>query len=221
MNHRWIVAASLVFVLGRAVSAGAEGIAVGGGVGTLGFGVGLTGRLADTVNIRATFHPGPNFNYEGTSDDVEYEFDLRLLSAGGQLDFHPGGGGFHLSGGVLLNRNKLDAVGAPAGSYDIGDTTYTGAQVGSLRGAIEFKDASPYVGLGFGNAVGKGKRLGLVFDLGVVFVGSPEVDLSATGPAASDPGFQQDLAEEEQRVSDDLKAFKYYPILSLGLTYQF
>ena len=55
----------------------------------------------------------------------------------------------------------------------------------------------------------------------VVFVGAPEVDLTATGPVASDPGFQQDLAEEEQKVSDDLEPFKYYPIVSLGLTYQF
>lgn len=221
MRQRWGVAAFACLVCSSAAQASAGGVAVSGEAGTLGFGVGLTGRLARTLNLRAVFHPGPTLSYSGTSGDDEYDFELQLRSAGGQLDWHPGGGGFHLSGGVILNRNKLDGTGTSPDSYTIGDNTYTVAQVGTLRSAIDFKKAAPYAGIGFGNAVGEGKHLGVVFDLGVVFAGSPRVALTATGPIAGNATFQQDLASEEQSLSDDLKAFKYYPVLSLALSYQF
>jgi len=82
---------------------------------------------------------------------------------------------------------------------------------------------APYLGLGFGNAVGKGKRLTFVFDLGVMFQGFPRAKLDAQGPKAGDAGFRADLRQFERDINDDLhkQYLKYYPVLSLGLAYQF
>jgi hypothetical protein len=93
--------------------------------------------------------------------------------------------------------------------------------VGSLGGEIKFKDLAPYLGVGFGNAVAAGKKIGISLDLGVAFVGSPNLELNATGPIAGDPAFRADLAEEEADVEESLSDFKLYPILSLAITYKF
>ena len=54
-----------------------------------------------------------------------------------------------------------------------------------------------------------------------MFQGSPTANLSATGPIASDPGFQADLAKEENNLQDDLDNFEYYPVISIGFNYRF
>jgi hypothetical protein len=210
-----------VLVFAGVVPGQASNIAIGARASTLGFGAEMTGRLSKEFNIRAALHPLPSFSYTGTESDVEYEFDIQLLSAMAGLDWHPGGGGFHLSGGLLLNRNKVDANGRAAGSYDIGGRTYSGAQVGSLRGKLTFKDLAPYAGLGFGNAVNPQKKIGIGLDLGVVFSGSPTLDLTASGPISGDAQFQRDLDQEERDAQDDLSQFKVYPIVSVSITYRF
>ena len=217
---RLAVAAAL-FMAAGGVPAGAADVAIGAKASTLGFGIDLTGRLARTLNARAALHPGPSYSHSATESDIEYEFEIQLLSASAGLDWHPGGGGFHLSGGFVLNRNEVDALARPTGNYEIGGTTYSSAQVGALRGTLAFKDLAPYAGLGFGNAVGSGKKLGITFDLGLVFAGSPKVDLAATGPIASNASFQRDLDEEEAEVEDEISTFKYYPLVSLAITYKF
>jgi len=223
MGRAWLrgTLASAVLVFAGVVPGQASNIAIGAKASTLGFGVDLTGRLSRELNVRAALHPLPSFSYTGTESDVEYEFDVQLLSATAGLDWHPGGGGFHLSGGFLLNRNEVDAVGRAAGSYDIGGNSYSGAQVGSLRGTLGFKDLSPYAGIGFGNAVSPDKKVGIGLDLGVVFSGSPTVELTASGPISGNAQFQRDLDSEEQDLRKDLSEFKYYPIVSLVITYRF
>jgi hypothetical protein len=55
----------------------------------------------------------------------------------------------------------------------------------------------------------------------VAFIGSPDVDLSATGPIASNPDFMANLAEEEREINNDLEDFKFYPVLCMSLFYRF
>ena len=121
-----------------------------------------------------------------------------------------------------MNNNKIDLKAEAATSYDIGGQTYTPAQVGTLTGKLDFRKISPYLGLGWGNAVGTDKKWGLALDLGLVLSGSPNVDLSTTGGLlTSDAAFQADLAREEAQLKDDISFFKYYPALSIGVSYRF
>jgi hypothetical protein len=59
----------------------------------------------------------------------------------------------------------------------------------------------------------------------VVFQGSPKARLDAAcGPALSAGAcaqLQADVAAEQARIEDELKSFKYYPVLNLGLTVGF
>lgn len=195
-------------------------VAVAVKASSLGAGVELLTR----VNSSVTFRVGGNafsYNYTTSQNDIDYDADLDLSSVSAIVDWHPFKGGFRISAGVLSNDNSIDVDAKSSATYTIGDTTYTGGEVGSLTGSVDFDSVVPYVGFGWGNAFGEDKRIGLVFDVGVVFQGTPDVDLTANGTLADDSGFLTDLAEEEQDLQDKLDEFKYYPVLSLGMTYRF
>lgn len=186
--------------------------------GTLGIGAELTKSVTPMVNVRVG---GSYFTYgfDGTEGDVSYDLDLKLKSLNLLVDFHPIlNRGLRLSAGMVLNNNGVDMVSRPTASYDIGGTTYTATDVGTINGAVDFKSFAPYVGIGWGNAAGG--RWGIAFDLGLALQGSPQVDLSATGPIASDAQFLSELRQEESQVQDDISGFKYYPVISLGLSFK-
>lgn len=85
---------------------------------------------------------------------------------------------------------------------------------------MDFKKVSPFFGFGIDTSLGKRKGLGFLFEIGVVLQGSPRVDLSADGPVKDDPAFLVELGKEEQSIEDDLKFFKVYPVIALGVTYK-
>ena len=89
-------------------------------------------------------------------------------------------------------------------------------------GRPENSNWAPYIGLGYGNVVlDADKTWGFVFDIGIMWQGSPSVALSANGTKAGDSTFQQDLAMEESDIQDDADVFRIYPVLSFGISYQF
>lgn len=61
-----------------------------------------------------------------------------------------------------------------------------------------------------------GNRWGFSANLGVMFAGSPKVELTAPDniPAG-------DVEAERKQLEDDLDWLNIYPVLSLGLSYQF
>ncbi|MEZ4483435.1 MAG: hypothetical protein R2864_02175 [Syntrophotaleaceae bacterium] len=196
-------------------------IALGIKASTLGAGAEATVGLCPSINLRA----GANafsFDFDANTSDIDYDVEADLLSFPVILDLHPfKESGFRISAGVLINKNKADAEGSSQSSYTIGDTVYTPEELGSLTGKIDFNSLAPYVGIGWGNAVGKDKRWSFSCDFGVVFQGDPKIDLVANGTLASDPNFQDDLAREKKELEDELDDYKYYPLISLGITYKF
>jgi hypothetical protein len=93
--------------------------------------------------------------------------------------------------------------------------------VGALSGKVDFDDIAPYVGIGWDTTFGKDNCFGLVFELGVLYQGSPDVNLVSSGPIASDPTFQAELAKETAALQDDLDEYKFYPVVAVGLSYRF
>lgn len=74
----------------------------------------------------------------------------------------------------LLQREglgKSDMIGAELGDYFIAPNP---ADNGDVKATIEVSSFRPYLGIGFGRAVPRG-RLGCQFDLGVQFWGTPKV----------------------------------------------
>ncbi|MCD4677617.1 MAG: hypothetical protein K8S18_16720 [Desulfobacula sp.] len=198
---------------------GAFGLAAKGG--TLGLGLESTMGVTDNINARL----GLNYfiyNYTGTESGVSYEFDLTLMSIPLLFDWHPNGSGFRLSAGAMFNGNKFEGTARPtSGNFDIDDGSYTTAQLTKLESEITFNAFSPYLGIGYGNAIGKARRWNFVLDLGIIYQGSPEVEFTATGPIASDAAFRSDLAAEKAQLESALESFQWYPVIMLGVSYKF
>ena len=210
----------VIFLFGVASTSFGQDTFIGLKGGLLGAGLDIERSFTDTISARVGINYLP-YDYNGTEDDIDYDFELKMLTLGVFLDWHPFKGSFRLTGGVMYNGNSLDAKAKSATTFDIGDNTYPGDQVGTLSGEIDFNDFAPYAGLGWNTAFGKDGHWGFIFELGVMFQGSPTAKLSATGPLASDPGFQADLSKEENNLQDDLDNFEYYPVISIGFNYRF
>ena len=135
-------------------------------------------------------------------------------------------GSFHLSAGLFHNGNKVTSVAKAENndSYSINGNTYSTSEVGSIYGSIDFRSAAPYLGLGWGNPIGKEKGWGFTSDLGVVFQGAPSSTLTNSGCVASAAicaQFYNDLNEENLNLEQKLSNFKYYPLLRIGVSYSF
>jgi hypothetical protein len=201
------------------VLAGTGDFGIGVKAGSLGAGAELSKAFSDKFSIGLGIN---SYNYKTarTESNVDYDFKFELQSVSLLGSYHPFGGAFRLTGGVLYNNNELKLDGKPsAGStYDINGVTYTASQVGTLTGKLTFNKTAPYLGVGWGNR--PGSKFGLSADIGVLYQGAPNLALSATG-ALSDPALASDLEQERKSTESDLSGLKWYPVLSVGLYFRF
>lgn len=209
-------------------SASAEDIAGALRVGTLGIGVDADFGLTDQLNLRVGYSA---FNYSDTlsSSDVDYDGDAKLRTATALLDWHPGGGGFRVSFGAVGSNTEIDVKAKSSNqTFDFNGQTFTASEVGTVRGNIKPGNSfGPYVGIGWGNAPRSSGRVAFLADLGVVYMGSPSVNLTATcGPAAPNGSLacsqlQNAVGQEERDLQDDADIYEWYPVASVGLAIKF
>lgn len=221
MRIRTIMAA-LIGALSIASSARA-GTGVTVDIGTTGLGAHVIVPIQPKLNVRF----GANFAKYSTTrntDDVDYDLKLALKSFDALLDYFPADGGFRVSGGAVYNGNKFDSSAKPSGgTYTLNNNTYPAASAGMIDGAIDFRKAAPYLGIGWGNAAAA-PGWGFVADLGVLFQGSPNSTLGNRGCTASTAicaRLATDLAVENVKLKDEMKNFKFYPVLRVGVSYGF
>jgi len=190
-------------------------------LGSQGIGLDVFRALAPRVNARAGFGLPSTFSFAETASGTGYDVKLALGGGHAGIDWHPFGGGFHLGGGILRTRHRFTLAAQPAAELDLGGRRYAASEVGALAGTAAVRQWLPYVGLGWGNPLGRGKRFGLVLDLGVAPQGRPAVALSASGPAAEAAGFADRLGQEAQDVERRLAGWRLFPVVSLGISRRF
>tara|TARA_B110000967_G_scaffold147001_1_gene150489 strand:+ start:213 stop:824 length:612 start_codon:yes stop_codon:yes gene_type:complete len=196
------------------------GTAVGVGGSTLGYQVALSQSVSENVNLKLTYNTASQ-SFDGETDGVNYDYDFEFESTSLLIDWHVFGGGFRLTTGALINDNEIFAQSDISGlTLEVGDTVFTSAEVGRLEGDISFDSYAPYLGLGWGRSISDG--FSFSFDLGVVFQGEPTVNLQTVGGTLSDNSLLlEEVEREEQELQDDANDFDVYPVISLGLFYNF
>lgn len=215
----------LAALLGLSTTANAApgDMALGLKAGTLGAGLEATFEMADQLNVRL----GGNYFKFGTEVDVEgndYDLDLKLNSYSALADWFVTDSSFRLTGGLVINKNKLSGIALPSNTYEIDDVTYTADEVGTLAAGIEFNSVAPYAGIGWGNPLADDTGWSYAIDLGVIFAGKPKLDITSTGGTLSgDATLQENIAQAEQdfRDTDEIKYLKIYPVISFGINYRF
>lgn len=206
--------------IGTAGAAHAQ-LAVGGSIGTTGGTVEVQTQIAPAIQLRGGYN---YFQYgaDDTYDDIAYNGDLDLTTWGAFVDFRPFLNSFVVTAGMYLGDKTLDLKATPTSNVEIGNQTFTPAQVGTLNAMADLEDSAPFLGLGWDTTFQGGNGLGFKFIAGAMFTGSPDVSLTSTGGSLSnDANFQNQLAIEEQNLRDDIDDYKVYPVVQLGLTYSF
>lgn len=210
----------LASVLGIAASAPAQisaQVGIAARASTLGAGAEISYRISKLVGVRVAGNL-LEFSRDATIENINYNFTPHFENGTAIVDVYPIGGAFHLSGGVLLNRNEGRMVAQLDQNIDIGGQTYTPQEIGSLTGTLSFQKTAPYLGLGL---AGRG-RFAILFDLGVGVTGTPLVDLVGTTPltGAEKVEFDARVAQElaDLRAEINGKSYlKFHPVVSLGL----
>jgi len=201
---------ALVLVAALAACGTAQAAGVGVRIGTTGLGIDVAKNIAPLIDARVGYSGG-SIGYDASTSGASYQGDLKLSNLNAFLDFKPLGPLFRLTGGVIFNKNKYEATGTVSG------------QPGSFNATVESgRSAAPYLGIGYGNVAGMG--INFYADLGVMFMGEPKASISANCAgisAAQCSTLQSQTAAEQQRLQDELKNFKMYPVLNIGITIGF
>ncbi len=195
-------------------------------ISTLGVGGHVVRKLIPQINARVGLNLF-GLNADVDSEDVEYDGDLDLLNISTIIDIHPSkNSGFKISGGAIFTNNKIEGTATTEDTIIIGDEEFESNVVESTDVDIEItRNVAPYLGIGWGNAVAANKGFGFWFNLGVMFGGSPDIEVTPNfGEDATEEQKNQAneaVKEEEKEIEDNLAFISIYPVASLGISYQF
>ncbi|MGB5398255.1 MAG: hypothetical protein WBN96_14005 [Gammaproteobacteria bacterium] len=210
-----ILGTAAIFTIIFSMTGKAEGIGMGVHAGTLGYGIDLTYGITESINIRGQYNT-IGLDDDDTDGGLTYNYDLDWNTYGILVDWHPFSGGFRVSAGYFINNNELTGI-ASGTDVEVGNNTYAGP-VG-LKSAITFDSSAPYLGVGWGNAAEHNSKLSFMFEIGALLQGSPKISLVETSAAPTVS--QADLNAEAAQVEADISEFDVYPVVTLGLAYQF
>ena len=196
-------------------------MAVTAQVGTLGAEVELTlpvtGNFAARLGASALI-----WKFDASASDLNYDFDMNLYTLGAFLDWHPMGGGFRVTvGAIFANPDMTAEVGmSRTGRYMIGSHNYPGVVLGGLDAEVDLPTVAPYVGVGYSDFFSPSQHWSFSLDVGVIYWGKPDVTIRDRSPYKISY-LQEDLRKEEKEIEDELDRLTYYPVLAVGISYNF
>lgn len=191
----------------------AWGVSVQGG--TLGIGINVAHALYDDyLDIRGQY----NFLPMGSQNIDGNEYSVKFNTLGMLLDYKPFGGSFRFTGGMYYDNRSLTLS---SNKIDIGD-----GMTASGSASISYPTFSPYLGIGIGSQAASSidkKGFLINFDAGVMFAKattSTNLTCNSTTPGSCD-SFNSQVNTFTDNLDSGLRAFPYYPVLSLSLGYRF
>ena len=201
---------------------------VGAGIGTFGFGVGVSGKTSwhfndhDQIQWRAAIGGIDIGDIEDTEvNGVEYNADVENQGFQGGLEWYPFRSGFakslFFSGGIAHMDFRFDGRSELNESFDIGGTRVRPGDGRQIQTTIEQDGFAPYFTVGWGNRIGENSGLSFRAEAGVMTpFNDPEVEVRSVGTTAI---AQNDLDRERRDIEDDIDTVSGF--LSIGINYQF
>lgn len=180
-------------------------------IGTNGVGIGYAASVAPDWAVRGQINALPKTSFSGDVGDFgstsQMTIDINWSSVQLVGDWYPGDGGFRLSGGLVLNNNKITIAG----------TGNVNNKPATVNAEIKMSDTvAPYVGIGYSTRPKAAKGFGFNYDLGVMFQ-NPKSTLTATGAGVT----QADIDAQNAKVQEAIDKLKVSPVLGIGVSYAF
>jgi len=216
MRIRIVLAAAVILIAPQLFA-----ITVTPEVSTLGYGVSAGFGVTPLFGLRVAAHTG-SYSRDLHKENIDYNGKLKLNNGAILLDVYPLASGLRLTGGLFANSDKIDLVSKPAGTITVNGVPYPSAAIGNITGDVKFNKTSPYAGIGWGGKP-SGRGFGLTFDLGVLYQGSPKLRVQAnpTNPALVPASFSTNLETERAKTENDIRNYKYYPVVGIGFSIGF
>lgn len=205
-------------------------------VGVAGIGFDLATPIASFANLRggAQFF---NHSLNPNANGLHTLGELTLQNVQVSVDLFPfKRSSFHLSPGVTVhNDNHLfsEIFVLPGDTFSLGDTDYISDPKNPITGISRFKlgnTVAPRLTMGYGDMLPKkGHKFSVPVEVGFQYISSPSLDLHLVGNACDGMGNcgdinssdgPQNLASEVQLLNQDIAKLRFYPILSIGLSYK-
>lgn len=189
-------------------------------LGVLGVGVGYAYAVNPQFTVRADLLTAGSLSRNETEEGIDYRAKLKLGRLGVFADYFPLGGGFRLTGGATFNQNRIDLKSRFDGvsSVTIGDQTATPSANDFFNVDIKFPKVTPYLGIGWGHQAAN-KGWGLVADLGVSL---GRAKLKSNTNLVGRYGITQDDVDRELKdLRDGVGKIKFWPQLTVGVSYRF
>lgn len=193
-------------------------MAIGLKIGTTGPGLEVSKQICDAIDIRlgstyfkTTMNMTPN-NY-----DVDIQADMTIVSQTVSVlgDFYNGEKRiFRFTGGLVYNLSSIFGSANTTESYTMGEVRIEAEDVGQITYDFTPNLINPYVGVGFGSIIPQDKKLSLSADVGMLYIGPPNVTLEADG-------FVAPTASQEDLIRSNISQMTLLPVLSLQLNYKF
>ncbi len=119
---------------------------------------------------------------------------------------------------IHFNDNSAGLRATAAAGNNVGGFLLPPGQTVGLSGDVEVDNFAPFVGLGWDSTFTSDSSWSVIVQGGVLYQGDPDVTLRQTsGPAIS----QSDLDAAARDIEDELDILRFYPVISIGLTYRF
>lgn len=211
-------------------------IAIGTKTGTLGLGVQIATPLTRRLNLRGGFDLF-NFGYTLSSSGTNYDTALHLESGEVSTDFYPfRHSSFRISPGILIFKSRLSATMlVPGGNtFTENDVDYTSDPSDPVHGSgsAHFgRTVMPSFTVGFGNMIKRREHQhwSVPFEIGAAYTDQNTVQFNFAGSvcqtngcgSVNAPSVQQNVTLEQDKINEEAKRFKIYPILTTGVAYRF
>ena len=194
--------------------------------GTLGFGLNVAHPINDFMSVRFNIN---KFNIDTTdnsrysnilSNNKKYNLDTKGLL----LDVHLLQ--FRLTGGIYLNNNSLRYRTKPKAGQGI---ILNGQEFGldkvvKIDSTVTGNEIAPYIGVGWGNnRSNEGWNFSL--DIGLMYHGKPKIDIDLEMikgiPVMTQNAINAAFEIEKRKQERDLSNLSFYPVIMVGMSYNF
>jgi hypothetical protein len=190
--------------------------------GTTGFGLEGMAPLSSHWYLRAgfTFTPTIGFTKEGKigTTRMEHHFKSNAAKLHLMVDYHLPvlkKMGFRLTGGVawfITAQSNVNSV--PLGNYYYGDINVNDERMGAIRSRVTRDGIAPYLGAGFLNLFST-SNINLSLDLGTYY------SLADAKVRIRTSGYLTGNERNQEQLKENLKGYRWLPLLQLGLHFKF
>jgi len=182
------------------------------------------------IHLRYDLNPSFYLRLEGnligmddefTVEDVDFSGDIDFSNLGLTINYLPfANSGFRITAGAFFGQNEANGRGE-GGTAEFNGHYYTLSANDTVQASLEYDSFNPYLGIGWDWTFGAENNFVLGLDLGVAYMGNPEITVNSTGIYANNAAFNADVAQYQKDAEDFLEDWQFLPVVKLSFTWRF